>query len=101
MSVDDAQTLAGRLKAIADPARLRLLSLMLANEDLEACTCDLTDALGLSQPTVSHHLKKLSDAGLLFAQRLEGPWTYYRVVPDALTGLANVVSPDGPSAPSS
>jgi len=99
LSVEDAQTLAGRLKAIADPARLRLLSLMMANENLEACTCDLTEALGLSQPTVSHHLKKLTDAGLVFAQRREGPWTYYRVVPDALAGLANVISPDGPSAP--
>src|SRR5689334_19120342 len=54
LSIGDAQTLAGQLKAVADPARLRLLSLMMANEDLEACTCDLTEALGLSQPTVSH-----------------------------------------------
>src|SRR6478752_4142009 len=69
LSLDDAKVLSGQLKAIADPARLRLLSLMLANEDLEACTCDLTEALGLSQPTVSHHLKKLSEAGLVFAQR--------------------------------
>ena len=93
LSVDDAKTLAGQLKAVADPARLRLLSLMMANEDLEACTCDLTAALGLSQPTVSHHLKKLSDEGLVFAHRKEGPWTYYRVVPDALAGLANVIAP--------
>ena len=93
LSAADARTLASRLKALADPARLRMLSLMMANEDLEACTCDLTAALGLSQPTVSHHLKKLSDEGLVFAHRKEGPWTYYRVVPDALAGLANVIAP--------
>ena len=93
LSVDDAKSLAGQLKALADPARLRLLSLMMANEDLEACTCDLTDALELSQPTVSHHLKKLTEAGLVFAHRRQGPWTYYRVVPDALAGLAHVIAP--------
>ena len=93
LSAADAKTLASRLKALADPARLRLLSLMMANEDLEACTCDLTAALGLSQPTLSHHMKKLSDEGLVFAHRKEGPWTYYRVVPDALAGLANVIAP--------
>ena len=93
LTAEDAKDLATQLKAIADPARLRLLSLMMANEDLEACTCDLTEALGLSQPTVSHHLKKLTEAGLVYAQRREGPWTYYRVVPDALAGLANVIAP--------
>ena len=93
LSLDDAKDLAGQLKALADPARLRLLSLMLANENLEACTCDLTAELQLSQPTVSHHLKKLTDAGLVYAHRKQGPWTYYRVVPDALAGLANVIAP--------
>jgi ArsR family transcriptional regulator len=93
LSAADAQGLASRLKALADPARLRLLSLMMANEDLEACTCDLTAVLGLSQPTVSHHLKRLSDEGLVFAHRKEGPWTYYRVVPEALAGLADVIAP--------
>ncbi len=93
LSVDDAKTLANQLKAIADPARLRLLSLMMANEDLEACTCDLADALGLTQPTVSHHVKKLSDTGLIYAHRREASWTYYRVSPDALTGLAHVIAP--------
>jgi len=93
LSAEDARGLAGRLKALADPARLRLLSLMMANEDLEACTCDLTEALQLSQPTVSHHLKRLSDAGLVVADRKQGPWTYYRVVPDALRSLANLIAP--------
>ena len=95
LSVDDARGLAGQLKAIADPARLRLLSLMMANDDLEACTCDLTEALDLSQPTVSHHLKKLGEAGLVYPHRRQGSWTYYRVVPDALAGLANVIAPAG------
>jgi ArsR family transcriptional regulator len=98
LSVSDATDLARQMKAVADPARLRLLSLMMANQGLEACTCDLTDALGLSQPTVSHHLKRLSDAGLVYAQRREGPWTYYRVVPEALAALANVISPTGSAA---
>jgi ArsR family transcriptional regulator len=93
LSADDAKGLASQLKAIADPARLRLLSLMMANEDLEACTCDLAEALELTQPTVSHHLKKLSDTGLVYAHRRQGSWTYYRVVPDALAGLANVIAP--------
>ncbi len=92
------ESLAGQLKALADPARLRLLSLMMANDNLEACTCDLTEALHLSQPTVSHHLKKLSDAGLVFAHRRQGSWTYYRVAPDALTSLANVIAPAGSAA---
>jgi ArsR family transcriptional regulator, arsenate/arsenite/antimonite-responsive transcriptional repressor len=95
LSTDEAKTLAGQLKALADPARLRLLSLMMANDDLEACTCDLTEALQLSQPTVSHHLKKLTEAGLVFAHRRQGPWTYYRVIPDALSGLAHVIAPVG------
>jgi|tagenome__1003787_1003787.scaffolds.fasta_scaffold20980421_2 ArsR family transcriptional regulator len=95
LSTEEAIALAGQLKALADPARLRLLSLMLANDDLESCTCDLTEALQLSQPTVSHHLKKLTEAGLVFAHRREGSWTYYRVRPDALTGLAKVIAPAG------
>jgi ArsR family transcriptional regulator, arsenate/arsenite/antimonite-responsive transcriptional repressor len=98
LSVEDARTLAGQLKAIADPARLRILSLMLANENYEACTCDLTEAVHLSQPTVSHHMKKLTDSGLVYADRKQGPWTYYRVSPAALTALANVISTAAVSA---
>jgi ArsR family transcriptional regulator, arsenate/arsenite/antimonite-responsive transcriptional repressor len=92
LSVGQAQELAVRLKAMADPARLRLLSLLLASENLEACTCDLTGPLGLSQPTVTHHLRKLLEAGLVSAER-RGVWTYYRVVPTALTALADVLAP--------
>lgn len=90
LSVGDAQQLATRLKALADPARLRLVSLLLASEGQEACTCELTGPLGLSQPTVSHHLKKLADSGLITGDR-RGVWTYYRVVPDALSALAQVL----------
>ncbi|HEX6936714.1 MAG TPA: metalloregulator ArsR/SmtB family transcription factor [Actinomycetes bacterium] len=90
LSVDEAQQLALRLKALADPARLRLVSILLASETGESCTCDLTEPLGLSQPTVSHHLKKLAEAGLVTGER-RGVWTYYRVVPDALSDLAGLL----------
>lgn len=95
LTADEAKELAVLLKAIADPTRLRLLSLMLANESYEACTCDLTGPLGLSQPTVSHHLKKLAEAGLVRADRRAGPWTYYRVVPESMAGLAAIITPAG------
>lgn len=90
LSPADAQQLAARLKALADPGRLRLLSLLLASDGQEACTCELTGPLGLSQPTVSHHLKKLAEAGLISGER-RGVWTYYRVVPQALSALAEVL----------
>lgn len=77
----DAEQLARSLKAIADPARLRLLSLVAAHEGGEACVCDLTEPLGLSQPTVSHHLKILVEAGYLHREQ-RGTWAYYSLVPD-------------------
>lgn len=92
LSAEDADQLARRLKALADPARLRLVSLLLASEGQEACTCDVTEPLGLSQPTVSHHLKRLAEAGIVTGER-RGVWTYYRVVPEALTALAAVLTP--------
>lgn len=92
LTADEAVDLAGRLKAIADPTRLRLLSILLASEGMAACTCDLTGPLALTQPTVTHHLQKLAAAGLVVGER-RGTWTFYRVVPDALTGLAKVISP--------
>ncbi len=82
----DADTLARSLKALADPARLRLLSLLAAHERGEACVCDLTDPVGLSQPTVSHHLKVLADAGLVTRDK-RGVWAYYALVPAALEAL--------------
>ena len=90
LSAIDAQQIATRLKALADPARLRLLSLLLASDGQEACTCELTEPLRLSQPTVSHHLKKLAEAGIITGER-RGVWTYYSVVPDALSALAQVL----------
>lgn len=87
LSAEDAALLAGRLKALADPARLRLLSLILACGDEGGCVCDLTGPVGLSQPTVSHHLKKLAEAGIVTGER-RGVWTYYRVEPAALDAIA-------------
>ncbi len=98
MTTSQAETLATALKAIADPARLRLISLVAAHTDGEACVCDLTDPVGLSQPTVSHHLKILVDAGILTREQ-RGRWAYYRLVPDALTALAEVIAPSRPSFP--
>ena len=92
LSVAEAAELAGRLKAVADPARLRLVSLILASANAEACVCDLTEPLGLSQPTVSHHLKVLADAGLLEREK-RGRWAYYRAVPEAFKALARVLQP--------
>ena len=93
LSAEQAEELSVRLKAIADPTRLRLLSLMLASPGLEACTCDLTESLGLTQPTVTHHLRTLAKAGLIVPERRVGNFTYYQVVTDALSGLAGVLAP--------
>lgn len=87
----DAAVFARTLKAIADPARLRLLSLVAAHEGGEACVCDLTEPLGLSQPTVSHHLKVLVDAGLLTREK-RGVWAYFTLVPGALDAVADVLT---------
>ena len=95
----EAIDLARTLKAIADPARLRLLSLVAAHENGEACVCDLTEPLGLSQPTVSHHLKVLVDAGLLSRDK-RGVWAYFALVPGALDALAGVLSTAGTAASS-
>lgn len=93
LSVEDATQLSMRLKALADPARLRLVSLLLISENGELCTCDVTEPLGLSQPTISHHFRKLTEAGLVTGER-RGTWTYYRIVPEALAALAAVISPN-------
>ncbi len=91
LSPGAAVELAKTLKALADPARLRLLSMVAAHDGGEACVCDLTEPLGLTQPTVSHHLKVLVEAGLL-ARDKRGVWAYYTVVPGALDSLAAVLS---------
>jgi ArsR family transcriptional regulator len=92
LSVPAAETLARTLKALAEPTRLRLLSLIAAHSGGEACVCDLTDPVGLSQPTVSHHLKVLTDAGIVQREQ-RGKWAYYTIVPDALQSLAGLIAP--------
>ena len=79
----DAERLADTLRVLADPARLRLLSLIAAQPGNEGCVCDLTEPVGLSQPTVSHHLKVLHEAGLLEREQ-RGRWAFYRLRSDAL-----------------
>ena len=88
----EAEQVARRLKALADPARLRLLSILMTAPDGEACTCDLTEPLGLAQPTVTHHLKRLADAGLVTGER-RGTWTYYRVQSAALDEVVGLLRP--------
>lgn len=84
---EQSTRIAQLLKALADPVRLRLLSLVGAHADGEACVCDLNDAFDLSQPTISHHLKVLHEAGLLERSK-RGVWVYYRVDRQALADLA-------------
>ncbi|MFP5368222.1 MAG: ArsR/SmtB family transcription factor, partial [Actinomycetes bacterium] len=87
---EEAQQKALVFKALADPNRLRLLSIVKAAEGGEACVCDLTEPLDLGQPTVSHHLKILVEAGLLHREK-RGTWAYYSVVPGALERTAELV----------
>ena len=97
LDAKEAIELARRLKVLADPARLRLLSLLMASDRGEACTCDLVEPLGLTQPTVTHHLQRLSSVGLVASER-RGRWTYYRTVPEALDGLVSVLRHSGGSS---
>jgi ArsR family transcriptional regulator len=91
MSPEGANVLAKSLKAVADPARLRLLSMVASQPGSEACVCDLTEPLGLSQPTVSHHLKVLVDAGILHREK-RGTWAYFSLVPGSLDSLAGFLA---------
>ncbi len=91
ISAEQALELSGLMKALADPTRLRLLSMILAHDGGEACVCDLTAPLSLTQPTVSHHLKVLRDAGLVTSER-RGTWVYYTAVPARLAMVAQVIS---------
>jgi ArsR family transcriptional regulator, arsenate/arsenite/antimonite-responsive transcriptional repressor len=86
-----AADLARTLKALADPTRLRLVSMVAAHDGGEACVCELTEPLGLTQPTISHHLKILVDAGI-FTRDKRGVWAYYALVPSALEALSAVLS---------
>lgn len=86
-----ASAMAPMLGALADPVRLRIVSMLLAAPDGTACGCDLEAPLRLSQPTVSHHLRILREAGLVSGEK-QGRWVHYRVVPDRLTEIANALT---------
>ena len=86
----DAEALAARFKALSDPNRLRILSIVSSSPDAETCVCDLSEPLNLGQPTVSHHLKIMVEAGLLNREK-RGVWAYYSLVPGALDSLASTL----------
>ena len=83
----EAERRATLLKAVADPARLQLLSIVKGSPGGEACVCDMADAVGLTQPTVSHHLKVLTEAGLLTRER-RGTWAWFALVPERIAQVA-------------
>lgn len=89
----EAERAAEILKSLADPARLRIVNL-LANSRGPVCVCDITERIGLTQGTVSHHLRKLLDAGLITCER-RGTWAFYSLCRDALGRLAKVLDPEG------
>jgi ArsR family transcriptional regulator len=90
LDAGEAESLAGALKVLADPTRLRLLSLIQSQPSGEACVCNLTEPLELTQPTISHHLKVLLEAGLVEREQ-RGSWAYFRVVPDQLRALRELL----------
>ena len=96
LSEADAVDLAAAFKVLADPARLRLLSLVAGSPGGEGCACNLVEAVDRSQPTVSHHLSVLVDAGLLHRER-RGKWAWYRVVPERLEVLRDALAAPGPA----
>jgi ArsR family transcriptional regulator, arsenate/arsenite/antimonite-responsive transcriptional repressor len=91
LGTEECAALAERFKALADPSRVAILSMLAAEEEL--CVCVLTDALDVSQPTISHHLRVLREAGLVEATR-RGTWAFYRLVPAALEELRSALAPD-------
>ncbi|MGW5516525.1 ArsR/SmtB family transcription factor [Nocardia africana] len=91
VDADAAHDLAAMFKALADPVRLRVLSAIAARAGGEACVCDVSDGLDVTQPTVSHHLKVLREAGLVTSER-RASWVYYRVVPEALHRLSDLLA---------
>lgn len=92
LDVAAAERLARVFKALGDPTRVRLLSLIAAQAGAEACICDLTEPVGLTQPTVSHHMKQLVDAGLVTREQ-RGRWAFYRVVDTTLMTLSHALRP--------
>jgi ArsR family transcriptional regulator, arsenate/arsenite/antimonite-responsive transcriptional repressor len=94
MSSAQAARVAPLLKAVADPVRLRLMSLVLSHAGGEACVCDLLPAFDLSQPTISHHLKVLHESGLLHREK-RGVWVYYRARPEAMAAMVTLFTEAG------
>ena len=93
MTPGQADRVAVLLRALGDPVRLRLMSLVLSHENAEACVCELLPAFDLSQPTISHHLKVLHETGLLDREK-RGVWVYYQARPEALAALATLFTGD-------
>ena len=91
LTAADAEVMAGMFKALGDPVRLRLFANIASSPEGETCVCDMPD-VGVSQPTVSHHLRKLREAGLITSER-RGTWVYYRVAPDVLAAMAAMLAP--------
>jgi ArsR family transcriptional regulator len=98
LDVAAAERIALVFKALGDPTRVRLLSLIAAATEGEACICDLTGPVALSQPTVSHHMKQLVDAGLVSREQ-RGKWAYYRIAADAMRSAARAITPTVPTPP--
>ncbi|HXP19177.1 MAG TPA: metalloregulator ArsR/SmtB family transcription factor [Streptosporangiaceae bacterium] len=98
ISESAAAGLAQVLRALADPVRLRLVSLIGAHEGGQACVCELTTAFDLTQPTISHHLKVLREAGIIASER-RGTWVHYWLVPAALERMASLLAPVGQIPP--
>lgn len=92
LEVEDAERLARMFKALGDPTRVRLLSLIAAQPEREACICDLVEPLGLSQPTVSHHMKQLADAGIVVREQ-RGRWAFYSLVDGTFAALSESLRP--------
>jgi ArsR family transcriptional regulator len=92
LGAPEAEDLARSLKALADPTRLRLVSIVAASQNAEACVCDLTEGFDLSQPTISHHLRVLTDAGFL-RRTQRGTWAWYSLVPGALDAVGALLAP--------
>jgi ArsR family transcriptional regulator len=94
LTADQAASAVVLFKALSDPIRLRLLSLIASHSGGEACVCELTGFFDVSEPTISHHLKALREAGLVTSQR-RASWVYYQVVPEALSGLSALLDATG------